>query len=217
MCASICLRFLSQKCLGCAQLRMRELHNGPGQKKKHSKNSHLIIHFPTSWGMSKWASKQTSERSGAREHSVRKRVSCASERRNGRTSGLALTSGFLVILNHSELVNPKRGKRNGFRVPSGNCLDNFLRRPIQAIQSDVGRGFAVVRCEMERRGLRVNLVWNWKRGYCGNSGNDGERQKRWRWKNVYGKTVWLLKQLEQSFCVSFFLSVYLSVCLSVSF
>ena len=35
-------------------------HYGPEQKKKHSKNSHFITHYPTSSGVSEWAIEQTS-------------------------------------------------------------------------------------------------------------------------------------------------------------
>ena len=49
---------------------------------KHRINSHSIIHFPTSEGVSE--------------------VSGASERANGRASGPILQSVFLVILAHSE-------------------------------------------------------------------------------------------------------------------
>ena len=69
-------------------------------RKKLRKNSHLIIHFPTSSGVSK-----VSERSGARERSEQygasERVSGASERANGRVGGPVLTSAFLIILAHS--------------------------------------------------------------------------------------------------------------------
>ena len=64
------------------------------------KNSHLIIYFPTSEGVSEvseqaneWA--QWSEQDGASEW-----VSGASEQANGRASGPVLHSGFLVILAH---------------------------------------------------------------------------------------------------------------------
>ena len=50
-------------------------------EKKHRQNSHLIIHFPTSEGVSE--------------------VSGASERANGRASGPVLQSVFLVVLAHS--------------------------------------------------------------------------------------------------------------------
>ena len=69
--------------------------------KKHRQKSHLIIHFPTSEGVSE----RTSERSGGRERSklsgASERVSGASERANGRASGPVLQPVFLAVLDHS--------------------------------------------------------------------------------------------------------------------
>ena len=53
-------------------------------RKKHRQNSHLIIHFPTSEGVSK--------------------VSSASERANGQASGLVLQSVFLAVLDQSVIT-----------------------------------------------------------------------------------------------------------------
>ena len=73
-------------------------------EKKHRINSYLVIHCPASEGVSK-VSEQTSECSRVRERSewcgASKWVSGASERANGRASGPALQSGYLVSLTHS--------------------------------------------------------------------------------------------------------------------
>ena len=116
--------------------------------KKHKINSHLLIHRPTSEGVSKvsewakWASEQTSERSGGRERSehsgASERVSSVSERGNGRASGLVITSGFLNILNHSVVEHfeisrssgdegaerlSKTANQSNCRLRAGNCVD----------------------------------------------------------------------------------------------
>ena len=80
-------------------------------EKEHRKNSHLILHFPMSEGVSEVSegvskvSEQTSECSGACEQSehggASRWVNGASDRANGRASVPVLTSGFLVILDHS--------------------------------------------------------------------------------------------------------------------
>ena len=63
----------------------------------------IIIHFPTSEGVSK-----VSERSGRRKQSKQsgagKRVCPASERANGRASGPLLQYVFLAVLDHSAVV-----------------------------------------------------------------------------------------------------------------
>ena len=80
-----------------------DLHFGPEQPDVPV----LIIHYPTSSGVSEGTSEQTSEPSGAREWSTQcgasKLVSGASERRNGGVSGPVLTSEFMAVLNHREL------------------------------------------------------------------------------------------------------------------
>ena len=61
------------------------VHN---RKKKHSKNSHLMIYFPTSSEMSEWATER--------------REQCkASKWVNRRATDAVLTSGLLTILDHS--------------------------------------------------------------------------------------------------------------------
>ena len=69
---------------------------------------HPNMHFPTSSGVSERASKQMNERNGARERSKQcgasKLMSGASERANARVSGTVLTCGFLVVLDHSAMV-----------------------------------------------------------------------------------------------------------------
>ena len=88
--------------------------------KKYRQNSHLIIHCPTSEGVSE-VSERTSERSGVREQSeqggaseqvsgVSERVSGASKRANGRASGQVLQSGFLFILAHSVVEERENAK-----------------------------------------------------------------------------------------------------------
>ena len=61
------------------------------KKKKNNKNCHLVIHFPTSSGISEWASKRTSERASKRvsaakcaseASSAEQANKCASERRS---------------------------------------------------------------------------------------------------------------------------------------
>ena len=78
---------------------------GPQQKKKHSKNSHSIIYFPTSSGMSERSIAY--ERSIACERSEQcvasERVIGENDRANGRASGPVLQSGLLVILDHSAM------------------------------------------------------------------------------------------------------------------
>ena len=79
----------------------RHLRTMGQNREKHRVNSHLMIHCPTSEGVSK-VSERTSERSGGRERSEQSRaseqVSGASERANGRASGPVLTSRFWVVL-----------------------------------------------------------------------------------------------------------------------
>ena len=73
------------------------------ENRKNRLNSHPIIHFPTSEGVS-----EVSERSGWRERSQQsgasKRMSGASEQANGRASGPVLTSVFFFIFDHSDLL-----------------------------------------------------------------------------------------------------------------
>ena len=75
------------------------MHFGPKWEKKDRQNSHIIIRCPTSQGVSEVSrTSEQSEQCGASE-----RVSGASEWANGRTSDPVLQSGFLVILDHSEV------------------------------------------------------------------------------------------------------------------
>ena len=86
-------------------------HNIVQNRKKHRQNSHLIIHCPTSEGVSKaneWAQRSArvkrvvrSERTSERCERTSERVSGASERANGRASGPVLQSVFLIVLAHS--------------------------------------------------------------------------------------------------------------------
>ena len=73
-------------------------------------------HCPTSEGVSE-VSERASERSGGREQSEQsgasERVSGASEQANGRASGPVLTSGFLIILDHSEMAKELLAFRKG--------------------------------------------------------------------------------------------------------
>ena len=62
--------------------------------KIHRENSHSIIHFSTSKGVSEVS--EQSQQGGASEW-----VSCASEQANGQASDPVFTSGFLVDLAHS--------------------------------------------------------------------------------------------------------------------
>ena len=61
-------------------------------RKKHRQNSHLIIPFPMSEGVSE----------------VSERVSGASERANGRASGPVLQSVFLAVFDHSAMVSKEK-------------------------------------------------------------------------------------------------------------
>ena len=65
-----------------------------GTKPGHFESS--IIHFPTSEGVSK----------------VTERVSGASERANGRASDQVLTSLFLFVSDHSDMVSEMVTKRD---------------------------------------------------------------------------------------------------------
>ena len=66
---------------------------------------HLIMHFTTSSGVSKWANEQMNERNGVRKQSkqcgARDWVNCASKQANWRASGPVLLFWFLVVPGHS--------------------------------------------------------------------------------------------------------------------
>ena len=75
----------------------RTMHCCPNQKKNYNKNSHLIIHFLTSSGVSEQAS-EASRAEQANKWAVR------AKKANGWASDPVLTSGFLVILDHSAFL-----------------------------------------------------------------------------------------------------------------
>ena len=110
-------------CLGGsrAALRFRCFGCTIGQNRKNYRiNTHLIIHFPMSEGVSKvnkraseWAQQSArakqvvrSKRVSAAEHAseASKQVSGASEGANGRASGPVLASLFLFVPDHSAPV-----------------------------------------------------------------------------------------------------------------
>ena len=84
----------------------------PYRNNTHTKGQNQVIlrhqnfTFAQAREWAKWASEWTSEHSGGRERSEQsgasERVSGASEWANGRGSGPVLTSGFLVVLAHSD-------------------------------------------------------------------------------------------------------------------
>ena len=84
-----------------------KMHYGP-EMKKHRINSYPIIHCPTSEGVSEvseWANEWVQQSVWAKRGVQSKQTSRASKWGSGRASGPVLQSGFLVILDHSEMVH----------------------------------------------------------------------------------------------------------------
>ena len=72
-------------------------------RKKHRQNSHLMINFLTSEGVSE-VSERANERAQLRAQSgASKRVSGVSDQANRRASGLVLQSVFFAVLDHNVL------------------------------------------------------------------------------------------------------------------
>ena len=131
-------------------------------RKKHSKNSHLIIHFPTISGESEWVI----ERSGACEQSEQcrasVRVSGASKRVNEWASDKVLTSGFLVILDHSAVVQLVGGY---FLVLFGTVLLCEMKWRLKAGFWTVERKYSYARIcidkeENSSKGYIMHCRWN---------------------------------------------------------
>ena len=71
-------------------------------EKKQRKTSNLIIHLPTSEGVSEVSEQMSGGREQSEQSEASERVRGASERANGQASGPVLQSGFLITLDRSE-------------------------------------------------------------------------------------------------------------------
>ena len=101
-----CLKYFSYKILLCLYLRFCTMVQN---RKKHSKNSYLIIHLPTSLRVSERTNEWV-QRSGQEKRAVRtKKTSEQCKRTSEGTREWPSTySGFLVILAHSALFPCRR-------------------------------------------------------------------------------------------------------------
>ena len=78
---------------------------GPEQKKKTSKNSHLMIHFPTYSGANEWAQWSAQAKQALRSKQMCEGCKQMSKRiiEWPKSIGPILKSKFLVVLDHSVL------------------------------------------------------------------------------------------------------------------
>ena len=130
-------------------------------RKKGSKKIHLFNHFPTSSGVSEWASERTNERSGARKQSQHcggsEWVSAMNDRANEGASSPVFRSGFLVILDYSA---SRKQARLSYSLRKAELLRSYQKRDNSIKETLLLCRYRKRKNEYMNEGMKETVHWS---------------------------------------------------------